>query len=300
MNLNDTFASLVEKLEGWIEALILLLPNFVVGVLVVLVTVAVARLAQRGARGVLHRASSYEQVNNLLATIVYVVVFAIGVFIALGVIGADKAVTSLLAGAGILGLAIGFAFQDLASNFIAGILLSIRRPFIEGDIIETGDYFGTVVEVNLRSTRIRTFQGQIAIIPNAQVFQEPVLNYSTGHRRVDLRCGVSYGDDLERARQLALDAVNGLDFVDRERPVDLYYEEFGDSSVNFVCRFWIPYQRRPDFLGAQSEAIIAIKGAFDEGGITIPFPIRTLDFGVVGGERLDEVLPKRLYDGEKG
>lgn len=142
MNLNDTFASLVEKLEGWLEALILLLPNLVIAALIVAVAVVIARLARRGMHGLLRRTSSYEQVNHLLSTIVYVVVLAVGTFIALGVIGADKAVTSLLAGAGIVGLAIGFAFQDLASNFIAGILLSIRRPFIEGDIIETADYSG--------------------------------------------------------------------------------------------------------------------------------------------------------------
>lgn len=298
MNLNDTFATLVEKLEGWLEALILLLPNLVVAALIVGVAAVVARLARRGVRGVLRRTSSYEQVNNLLATIVYVVVLAMGTFVALGVIGADKAVTSLLAGAGIIGLALGFAFQDLASNFIAGILLSIRRPFVEGDLIRTGDHFGTVTEVNLRSTRLRTFQGQSAIIPNAQVFQDPVVNFSTGERRVDLRCGVAYGDDLEKAREVAIEAIRGLDGVDPDRPVDLFYEEFGDSSINFVLCYWLDFRKQPDFLTAQSEGIIALKKAFDAHDLTIPFPIRTLDFGVVGGERLDEVLPRRFYEGE--
>ena len=298
MNFSAMFGSLVDKLEGWLEALILLLPNLVVALLIVFVTAFVARMVRSGIKSVLGRTSSYEQVNRLLATVVYVIVLAVGTFIALGIVGADKAVTSLLAGAGILGLALGFAFQDLAANFIAGILLSIRRPFVEGDLIETSDYMGTVVEVNLRSTRIRTFQGQIAIIPNSNVFQNPVENYSTGHRRVDLSCGVAYGDDLEHAHTIALDAINGLDFVDADRPVDLYFNEFGDSSVNFVLRYWIAFRGQADFLTAQSEGIIALKKAFDEAGITIPFPIRTLDFGVVGGERLDEVLPRRFYDGE--
>ena len=296
MNLSDMFGSLLDKLEGWLEALILLLPNLAVAILIVLVTVFVARLVRRGVRSVLNRTSSYAQVNNLLATIVYAIVLAVGTFIALGIVGADKAVTSLLAGAGIIGLALGFAFQDLAANFIAGVLLSIRRPFVEGDLIETGDYMGVVEDVNLRATKIRTFQGQIAIIPNADVFQNPVENYSTGRRRVDLSCGVAYGDDLEQARTVALDAVKGLDFVNQDRPVDLYYNEFGDSSVNFVLRYWIDFRGQVDFLKAQSEGIIALKKAFDEAGITIPFPIRTLDFGVVGGERLDEILPQSMYE----
>jgi small conductance mechanosensitive channel len=298
MDLSATFDNLVEKLEGWIEGLILLLPNFVAAVLIVIVAALVARMARRAVLGVLGRTSSYEQVNHLLATVAYVVVLAVGIFIALGVLELDKAVTSLLAGAGIIGLALGFAFQDLASNFIAGILLSIRRPFVVGDIIETSDYMGTVVEVNLRSTRVRTFQGPIAIIPNSQVFQNPVETYSTGERRVDLSCGVAYGDDLETARDVALGALDGLDVVDRNRPVDLYFNEFGDSSINFTLRFWVDFRKQTDFLHAQSEAIIALKKAFDEAGITIPFPIRTLDFGVVGGERLDEILPRRFYQGD--
>jgi small conductance mechanosensitive channel len=300
MNLTDTFEQLVDKLQGWVEAAILLLPNFVAACIITLIAAFAARLVRRGVRTVLARTSSYEQVNNLLASIAYVVVLAVGIFLALGVLELDKAVTSLLAGAGIIGLALGFAFQDIASNFIAGILLSIRRPFVEGNIIETGDHVGTVVEINLRSTRVRTFQGQIVIIPNAQVFQNPVKNYSTGHRRVDVACGVSYGDDLIKARSLALDAVKALPMVDHERPIELFYSEFGDSSINFTLRFWTDFSKQPDFLNAESEAIIAIKQAFDDGGITIPFPIRTLDFGIVGGERLDEVLPKRLYEGQAG
>ncbi len=158
---------------------------------------------------------------------------------------------------------------------------------------------GTVVDVNLRSTRVRTFQGQIAIIPNSNVFQNPVENYSTGQRRVDISCGVAYGDDLVTAPARSRSApCRGSSFVHPDRPVDLYFNEFGDSSINFSLRFWVDFAKQTDFLGAQSEAIIAIKKAFDDGGITIPFPIRTLDFGVVGGERLDEILPRRFYEGD--
>lgn len=289
--MTDAFAQLLDRLRGFGEALILMLPEFVAAVLVVIVAAILARLARRVVHGLLRRITSYETVNNLLATISYVVVLAVGIFVALGILGLDRAVTSLLAGAGIIGLALGFAFQDLASNFIAGILLSIRRPFLEGDLIETEEFRGVVVGINLRSTRIRTFQGQIAIIPNADVFTNPLINFSTGERRVDLSCGVSYGDDLERASEVALMAVNGLQNIRRDRPVDLYFESFGDSSIDFVVRFWIDFKNETEFLRAKSDALIAVKKAFDDADITIPFPIRTLDFGIVGGARLDEVLP---------
>ncbi len=296
MNLENTFSNLVDKLAGWLEGFILMLPNLVVAVLLVVVFWLAARLARRLILQVMERVSSYQQVNKLLATAGYVAVLAAGTFIALGVLDLDKAVTSLLAGAGIIGLALGFAFQDIAANFISGILMSIRRPFTEGDIVKTNDYFGTVVDVNLRSTYLQTFQGQLVVIPNKEVFQSPLINYSkTQRQRIDLRCGVAYGDDLEQAEQVALEAVRSIDYRDQDRDVDLYYEDFGDSSINFVVRFWIDFHKQTDFLKARSDAIKRIKRAFDENGITIPFPIRTLDFGVVGGEKLSEVLPQHLY-----
>ncbi len=296
MNLENTFSNLVDKLAGWLEGFILMLPNLVVAVLLVVVFWLAARLARRLILQVMERVSSYQQVNKLLATAGYVAVLAAGTFIALGVLDLDKAVTSLLAGAGIIGLALGFAFQDIAANFISGILMSIRRPFTEGDIVKTNDYFGTVVDVNLRSTYLQTFQGQLVVIPNKEVFQSPLINYSkTQRQRIDLRCGVAYGDDLEQAEQVALEAVRSIDYRDQDRDVELYYEDFGDSSINFVVRFWIDFHKQTDFLKARSDAIKRIKRAFDENGITIPFPIRTLDFGVVGGEKLSEVLPQHLY-----
>ncbi|MFW5955204.1 MAG: mechanosensitive ion channel family protein, partial [Rhodothermales bacterium] len=291
MTVTDAFSELLVKLQSWLQAIILMLPEFVSAVVVVIIGALLARFVRRAIYGVLRRVSTYDTVNHLLATIAYGVVLAITVFVALGILGLDRAVTSLLAGAGIIGLALGFAFQDLASNFIAGILLSVRRPFLEGDLIETNDFLGTVMEINLRSTKLRTLQGQIAIIPNAEVFTNPLKNFSTGERRIDLACGVSYGDDLAHVRSVVLSAVRSLEGIRTDGPIDLFFEEFGDSSINFTVRFWIDFARQPDFLRARSEAVIAIKKAFDQEGITIPFPIRTLDFGIVGGTRLDEVMP---------
>jgi small conductance mechanosensitive channel len=200
-------------------------------------------------------------------------------------------VTTLLAGAGVVGLALGFAFQDIASNFIAGILMAIRNPFLVGEIIETNGFTGTVREISLRSTVLDTFQGQKVILPNAKVFGDPIVNYSArGERRVDLACGVGYGDDLGHAQQVAVAAVEGLAARKDGKPVQLYYTEFGDSSINFVVRFWVDFMRQTDFLEAQSEAIKAVKAAFDRDGVTIPFPIRTLDFDPNGGVDLRAVL----------
>jgi small conductance mechanosensitive channel len=129
------------------------------------------------------------------------------------------------------------------------------------------------------------------IIPNKDIFQNPLVNYSRNPvKRVDLACGVAYGDDLDKVERVAISAVEGLEQRKTDRDIGFFYEEFGGSSINFVVNFWIDYSAHGQFLSARSTAIKKLKRAFDENGITIPFPIRTLDFGVVGGEKLSDVL----------
>ncbi|MEM6327370.1 MAG: mechanosensitive ion channel family protein [Bacteroidota bacterium] len=295
LTVGDSIGSVVDKITGWIDSVILHLPEFVVAVLIVIVAAMVARLARRIVRGILERATGQaagaRNVIDLLGTFTYVAVLAGGTFIALGVLGADKFVTTLLAGAGVVGLALGFAFQDIASNFIAGVLMAVRNPFTVGQLIETNGHMGIVRSLDLRSTVIETFQGQTVIIPNAKVFQEPLTNYSEkGIRRVDISCGVGYGDDLAKAQKVAVQAVEGLESRLKDHPVGLFYTEFGDSSINFALAFWVTFNGQGDFLQAQSDAIQAIKAAFDANGVTIPFPIRTLDFDPNGGVPLTAML----------
>lgn len=291
-DLQQTLRAMMEKVSGWVEGFILALPNFVAAVLVLVLFWIAARVVRRIAARGLERVSSYRAVNRLLSTIAYIGVLAVGLFVALGVLDLDKTVTSLLAGAGILGLAIGFAAQDTVENLLSGIMLSIRRPIRVGDLVETNGTFGVVQEVNLRETRLRTGPGQLVYIPNSDVYAEPLTNFSQlGRRRVDVSCGVAYGDDLEEAKRVAVEAVEGLEMRDPSRDVELFWEEFGGSSVNFTLRFWIEFSAsHAAFLAARSEAMVRLKRAFDDNGITIPFPITTLDFGVVGGKPLAEEL----------
>jgi len=289
--------TLTSKLMDWYVELVALLPNIFIAILILVATLYASRLAQRASRAAVERVSTYKHVNNLAVTLVRVLVLAIGVFAALTVVGLGAVVATLLAGAGIAGLAIGFAFQDVAANFISGVLLAIRRPFREGEIVHSNGHEGKVEEVNLRATHLRTFQGQIVVIPNKDVLQAPLINFSrTGSRRIDLACGVAYGDDLAKAKQLAIDTIEAIDYRDEDKAVDLYYNSFGDSSIDFVVRFWVDFKHQRDFLQAQSDSIMRLKERFEQNDITIPFPIRTLDFGVVGGEKLSEALPAGFFE----
>ena len=288
--LNGTAQDLLVKLRSWVDGAVLMLPNLAAAVLTLVGFWLVARILSGLTARVLRRATPYEEINRLLTNLVWTTVMATGLFVSLGILQLDKTVTSLVTGAGILTLIAGLAFQDLATNFIAGILLQLRHPFRTGHLVKTSDFYGTVEHINLRATVLRTLTGQLVFVPNKDVFQSPLQNFSaSGHRRVDVSVGVSYGDDLEKAQRVAMQAVEDVPGRDRDRPVELFYEGFGDSSIDFTLRFWIPFENRePDYLAARSEAVKRIKRAFDAEGVTIPFPIRTLDFSTVGGRRLSE------------
>jgi len=296
MKFGNQFSKVFDKIHGWYTTGFKYLPNFVVAILVLVVFYGIARMIRKLVSHLMHNVTHNKTIIDLLETISGVIVIAIGLFIALSVLRLSGAVTSLLAGAGVIGLALGFAFQDIAANFISGIFISIRHPFGKGDIIESKGYYGTVQKINLRCTLIRTPQGQVVYVPNKDVYGEALINYTENfERRIDLSCGVSYGDDLEKAKRVAIEAVESLDNYNDDRDVQFLYDEFGGSSINFKIRFWVDFQSNMDYLTARSDAIIAITKKFDEEDIMIPFPIRTLDFGIRGGEKLDSML----QDGKK-
>jgi small conductance mechanosensitive channel len=283
---------LAAKVTGWMRDFILLLPNLAVAVAALVGFWLLAKLARSLLHRLLRRVSHSEQVNRVLGQAVFLALMAAGLFIALGIVGLQKTVASLLAGAGIIGLALGFAFQDIAANFMAGIYLSIEHPFRAGHLIQSKDIQGIVKRVHLRWTEIRTPQGQVILVPNKQIFENPITNFSaTGQRRVDLKAGVSYGDDLEKVKRVAIQALEAMPSRKPDTEVELFFEDLSDSSINLVARFWIDFtSRQADYLRAKSEAIERLKKAFDQNGITMPFPTRTLDFAVKGGESLSQAL----------
>ena len=293
--LQEAVKSLQDKLTGWVENIILLTPNFIIAVVIFFVVYFAAKKATAVVKNLLSRLVDNSALVNFLGRLFQTGVVMFGALIAIKVLQLDQIVFSVLAGVGIVGLAIGFAFQDLAANFIAGTALVFRKdyPFRVGDIIETNDYMGIVKEINLRDTMIETFQGQLIFMPNKLIFENSVKNYSlAGKRRIDLAVGISYGEDLEKVKKVTVEAVERLKDLAMDRDVELFFGEYGDSSINFEVRFWVPFRHQTDFLKARSEAIVQIKKAYDENGIVIPFPIRTLDFGIKGGTKLSEVLPQ--------
>lgn len=293
MHVQKVLMDLLDKLERWGHSLFLLLPNIVLAILLIVFFWLLAKVVDRTLRKILRRFSVGHEIIDLTAVVVFVVITITGLFVALDILGLDKTVTSLLAGVGILGLALGLAFQSTGENYVAGIYLAIRRPFQVGQVIRSNDFYGVVEKIALRSTSLRVPEGQLVYLPNKKIFDNAIVNYSdSGQRRVDMKIGVSYGDNLEKVKRVAIEALSASEHRDTSKPVELFFDEFGDSSINFEIRFWIDFHRQPDYLAARSEAVMRIKAAFDANDITIPFPIRTLDFAQVGGETLESQLHK--------
>lgn len=297
--INNAFELLSQKLIGWGQDFIVMLPNLLIAALVLVATLYAARLAKRLVTNFFHRLSHSIALRDLVATLTYVLVLLIGLFFVLEVLNLQKTVTSLLAGVGIIGLALGFAFQDIAANFISGIIIVLQRPFTVGDVIKTNDYFGTIERISLRTTDLRQTTGELVRVPNRKVFENALINFTVNTmRRVDLTCGVTYDSDLDKVRRVVLEAVHDMPYLVPERKPEVMFTEFGESSINFDLRFWVPYERQLDYVGAKSEAIMRIKRAFDAAGIVIPFPIRTLDVPEQVLERLASPRPTRALEGE--
>ena len=278
------------KLTRWIEALIKLLPNIVIAAIILVIGFYLAKFIRKIAKKLIGKISNNLTLNNLFSSIIYIIFLGIIIFTALSILQLDKAVTSILAGAGILGLALAFAFQDIASNFMSGIFISFRKPIQVGDIVKLKTYMGKIKEVNLRDTVLETFQGETVIIPNKEVFQNPIENFSyMNKRRLDLSVGVSYGDDLAKVQEITIKAVSDLQNRSVEDEITVLFIEFGDSSINLSCRIWLNSSEQSVFVKARSSAIMKIKNAYDENDIMIPFPIRTLDFGIKGGTTMTEM-----------
>ncbi|WP_114777700.1 mechanosensitive ion channel family protein [Botryobacter ruber] len=290
-NLDRALELLLSKLENWGVYIVQMLPNFFVAIVLVIATFYVAGLIQKGLDSIISRFSQSAAINNLISTILYLLLLLVGFFFALSILQLDKVVVSLLAGVGIIGLALGFAFQDIAANFISGVIIAVQRPFKVGDMIQTNEYDGVIERITLRTIDVRQTTGELVKLPNKLVFEKPVTNLSYYNaRRVDLPVGISYSEDLERVQGIVKEALEDVKNRIKTREVEVMYDEFGDSSIVFKARFWITYKRQVDYVGAKSDAIIRIKKAFDQNNITIPFPIRTLEFGGEDGEKLSEKL----------
>lgn len=185
-------------------------------------------------------------------------------------------VTSLLAGLGIAGLTIGFALQDVAKNFVAGVLILLQQPFEIGDTIEVSGYAGTVLDISLRTTEMRTLDGRYVILPNGDVLVSPIVNYSRApSRRLEVKLGVTYQALPERVAQVALEAIQQVPGLLQEPGPEVVFEALGDSAMEVKVYYWAD-MKQVTFMAAQDHGVRSLKEAFEAARIDLPFPTQTV------------------------
>jgi small-conductance mechanosensitive channel len=185
-------------------------------------------------------------------------------------------VTAFLAGLGILGFTVGFALQDVMKNFASGVILLAQQPFRVGDAVAVGEFEGAVRSIDLRSTEIETFDGRIAILPNAEVLNHAIVNYTRSlQRRVEVLVGIAYQSDLKLARDTALMAVQTVNGFLAEPSPQVVFNKFGEFSIDLTIHFWVD-TRQTGTITARDTAIEQISQAFVQNHIEIPLPTSTV------------------------
>lgn len=235
---------------------------------------------------VLTRYSLEMGTRQSVGTIVKYILIIAGLFSILQTNGIDLSAFGILAGA--LGVGIGFGLQNITNNFISGLIILFEQPIKVGDRIEVGDISGDVVTISARSTKVITNDNISVIIPNSQFIDSQVINWSYNERKVrfNFPVGVSYKEDPEKVRDILIAIAMAHTGVLQDPNPDVLFEEFDDSSLNFILRVWtIDYINKPKVL--KSELYFEIFKRFKEENIEIPFPQRDIHI-ISGGEKLNK------------
>ncbi|WP_051882085.1 mechanosensitive ion channel family protein [Parvularcula oceani] len=269
---------LIERLGSMYEGFVKLLPLLAVGLVVLILTWLLAKALSKLAGKAVRRSGSRRSLGELAATLTKVFVWILGLLTTATIVFPSLNPAAILSGLGIGGVIIGIAFQDTFQNFMAGVLIMLRKSMRVGDYIDAEGVEGRIEEINLRDTYLRRTDGELVIVPNNHLFENPVKVWTDpDFRRYEIVVGVAYDEDVDQARGVIQAAVNGLDLGPSGKDPQVFAREFGASSIDFTIRWWAD----PEPVGfhrTRDQVVAAIKRSLDEAGIEIPFPYRTLTF----------------------
>ncbi len=281
------------------EGFLARLPYLVIALIVFGVFLIVARIIKR----VVHVAGTNTRLDvtlaDLLGRLASAAITVLGLFVAAVIIFPAFKPGDLVTGLGITSVAIGFAFKDVLQNFFAGILILWRRPFVVGDQIRTKDYEGTVEEINVRSTRLKTYDGERAVLPNGDVYTSAILvRTAYDKRRVKFTVGIGYPDSIEEARETITRVLLDTEGVMHDPGPWVYVAELAPSSVNFTVYFWVGSQQA-NVLKVSDRVATGIKNALDRAGIDMPFPHTVVLFHDTTGSREGDIERERYITVQK-
>lgn len=273
VDLESNIGSLGERLQSLWRAVPLVGLALLVGLLIAGFGYLLSSLTR-----VWRRLAPNSFLAELIQSVIRFAFVVIGLVVALDMIGAGTLMGAVLGGAGVIGIALGFAMRDTVENYVASLMLSLRQPFRANDHVVIDAHEGRVIRLTSRATVLMTLDGNQLRIPNSTVFKAIILNYTRNpQRRFEFKLGVDADDDVQAARVLGRETLAALDFVLADPAPEVLIDDVGDSSV--VLRFlgWID-QREADWAKARSRAIVAAKAALEHGGFALPEPIYRLRF----------------------
>ncbi|MGF1480041.1 MAG: mechanosensitive ion channel family protein [Cyanophyceae cyanobacterium] len=287
--MSELLSTVIDSLQELVGSAVKIVPALLAALILVFLTRYAAQFARNIATRVGDRTISSLSLRALLSKTVFITVWVVGVLMACVVAFPGLRLGDVIATLGLGSVAIGFAFQDIFKNFLAGILLLLQEPFRINDQIVVGEFEGTVERVDIRTTKIRTYGGERVLLPNSTVFTSAVVvRTAFSSRRTDLAVGVDYNTSLPKAAQLLQQTIAGVEGVFDDPAPEIDLVSFNDSSIDFVVRYWTrPQQKEVRYV--QTRAIIAIKKVFDQEDINIPYPIRTVYY--YDQQKFDDYLP---------
>jgi small conductance mechanosensitive channel len=300
MNLLERFMLLVllgvfptdqlsETISEMINTIISRLPFLAIGLIAFILFLILARIAKLIIVQIGERTRIDVTLAKILGSLASIVTVILGILVVAVIIFPTFSPGNLVAGLGITSVAIGFAFKDILQNIFAGLLILWRKPFLIGDQIRSQNFEGTVEEINIRSTHVKTYDGERVVIPNADIFTRPiVVNTAYDKRRIRFTVGIGYLDSIEKARSTIHQVLSNTAGVLKSPEPWVYVSELAPSSVNFNVYFWAEPEQAI-VLKVSDKVATSIKLALDKEGIDIPYPHTVILFHDVTGSRLGDI-----------
>lgn len=277
MNFNWTEAT--QSVQAMVNGFVERVPYFAIAVVVFILFVLFARAVRRTVRAISERRRKHHNIGLVLGRLGYGVIIFIGLLIALVIAIPGFTPGQLVNLLGLSSVAIGFAFRDILQNFLAGILILLAQPFRIGDQIVLKSFEGTVENIETRATFIRTYDGRRIVIPNSELFTNPVIvNTAYEKRRMQYDIGIGYGDDIAHAKEVMLETVAGIADVLKDPAPDAIVVGLAGSTVNIRLRWWVQPPRQFDILHVQDAVLEQVKNALTASGIDLPFPTQQILF----------------------
>ncbi len=256
---------IIEAVKNWLAIHGL---NIIGAILILVVGKIITGILRNVLEKGLKKSNLDQTIVSFLGNLLYGLLITLIVLVALGQVGVET--TSFIAIVGAAGLAVGFALKDSLSNFAAGVMLLVNKPFGVGDYVEAGGTSGSVAEIKLFASKLKTPDNKVVYVPNSSIINGVITNYTAeATRRVDMEFGIGYGDDIDKAKEVILKLLSNDERVLKDPAPQIVVGSLGDSSVNIKVR---PWTKKEDYWGFYFDMTENVKKKFDEEGISIPFP----------------------------